>query len=255
MNKCQITEDLLPLYIDEVCTDGSREFVDTHVSECPQCAALLKQMQTDTHAEKEAKLQKEKDVALRLNKKKRDAGIIKTLTIAVAAAYLPIMLLLSAVVEDKGLISVNYPFKLLTLILYTLPMLLFVVHWGFTASLSIEGQLVTKKEKALDNVANTFSILSAAVCFVGSELPYFWLYLSLLFALAAVITRLAEKKVLGLSFGIAETVKQKSFAALTCIILAVAIAVTLTVTRLSESKNKPDPEAPTVGISTEEIII
>ena len=98
MNKCQITEDLLPLYIDEVCTDGSRQFIDTHVSECPKCAALLKQMQTDTHAEKEAKLQKEKDVALRLHKKKRDAGIIKTLTLAVATAYLPIMLFLAAVI-------------------------------------------------------------------------------------------------------------------------------------------------------------
>ena len=33
-NKCDIVQDLLPLYVDGCCTQGSRELVEEHLKEC-----------------------------------------------------------------------------------------------------------------------------------------------------------------------------------------------------------------------------
>ena len=36
---CDIIRDLLPLYIDEVCSAGSRALVEGHLQNCPACKA------------------------------------------------------------------------------------------------------------------------------------------------------------------------------------------------------------------------
>ena len=41
---CKIIEDLLPLYADDVCSKESKEFVDEHLAECPECTGKLKLM-------------------------------------------------------------------------------------------------------------------------------------------------------------------------------------------------------------------
>src|SRR5690554_1532804 len=37
--KCAVIEDLLPLYIDEVCSQESKRIVEEHLSECHHCKA------------------------------------------------------------------------------------------------------------------------------------------------------------------------------------------------------------------------
>lgn len=45
MNKdCEVVRDLLPLYVDEVCSPASRELVDGHLSGCEDCTAILKRL-------------------------------------------------------------------------------------------------------------------------------------------------------------------------------------------------------------------
>ena len=44
MNECNIIKDLLPLYIDDVLSDDSRELVEKHLKECTKCADELKKM-------------------------------------------------------------------------------------------------------------------------------------------------------------------------------------------------------------------
>ena len=44
MNPCKITEDLLPLYVENACNPGSREYVEEHIATCPACKALLDSM-------------------------------------------------------------------------------------------------------------------------------------------------------------------------------------------------------------------
>lgn len=41
MLKCEVIRDLLPLYIDECCSDESRRLVEEHLKECSECRQLL----------------------------------------------------------------------------------------------------------------------------------------------------------------------------------------------------------------------
>lgn len=42
---CDVIKDLLPLYEDGVCSGQSREMVDAHLAECPECTELYEAMQ------------------------------------------------------------------------------------------------------------------------------------------------------------------------------------------------------------------
>ena len=44
--ECEVIRDLLPLYADDVCSAASRQMVEAHLPECPECAGLLKQLKT-----------------------------------------------------------------------------------------------------------------------------------------------------------------------------------------------------------------
>lgn len=45
MNKqCEIVQDLLPLYVDNVCSKSSAEMVEEHVSQCSECLKLHEKM-------------------------------------------------------------------------------------------------------------------------------------------------------------------------------------------------------------------
>jgi predicted anti-sigma-YlaC factor YlaD len=43
---CEIIRDLLPLYLDGVCSEGSRAAVEEHIAECGRCKAELQAMRT-----------------------------------------------------------------------------------------------------------------------------------------------------------------------------------------------------------------
>ena len=65
MNKnCEIVQDLLPLYIDDVCSETSKEMIREHLSGCPDCTKLLKQMQ-DSGLEKQLEQVQTEGVVLR----------------------------------------------------------------------------------------------------------------------------------------------------------------------------------------------
>ncbi|MFK0522314.1 zf-HC2 domain-containing protein [Paenibacillus illinoisensis] len=39
--KCEIIKDLLPLYVDEVCSEASRQFIEEHLAACDSCRLVL----------------------------------------------------------------------------------------------------------------------------------------------------------------------------------------------------------------------
>lgn len=55
---CEIIRDLLPLYVDDICSDRSREMVDEHLQECPACEDLLRKLRT-TEIENDLKEEKQ----------------------------------------------------------------------------------------------------------------------------------------------------------------------------------------------------
>jgi hypothetical protein len=44
MSSCKIVQDLLPLYVEDICSPSSREYVEAHLAECDKCRAVHKAM-------------------------------------------------------------------------------------------------------------------------------------------------------------------------------------------------------------------
>lgn len=44
---CNVMEDLLPLYLDGVCSEDTKALVEEHVKDCPACRAKLEQMREE----------------------------------------------------------------------------------------------------------------------------------------------------------------------------------------------------------------
>lgn len=47
-NECEIVQDLLPLYYDDVCTSESRKMVEQHLSTCGKCKKTYEELQNKT---------------------------------------------------------------------------------------------------------------------------------------------------------------------------------------------------------------
>ena len=85
MNKlsCGIIKDLLPLYVDNVCSEESKTIIEEHIADCPICEAELMNLQSspDVKAEIDTDINKAvKNAGKRIKKGKKKA-VVKTLSI------------------------------------------------------------------------------------------------------------------------------------------------------------------------------
>jgi predicted nucleic acid-binding Zn ribbon protein len=87
--ECDVIRDLLPLYVDEACSEASAEKVKNHLAVCSDCYAVFQQMCSDTNEEL---LKKEKESILQRHEKKEKAKTtIKS--ISIVSAVLSILFL------------------------------------------------------------------------------------------------------------------------------------------------------------------
>lgn len=63
-NECYIVRDLLPSYIDQLCSKESSRFIEQHIATCEQCAELLNQMRV------EFDIQEQSEIPARIEQKK-----------------------------------------------------------------------------------------------------------------------------------------------------------------------------------------
>ncbi len=88
-DKCEIVRDLMPLYVDGVCSNTSKELVENHIEECAECEAEYKKLvdqsvnisvsDDDTQAIKKAGKKLKKD---------RKKSVLKGVAITLAAVIL-----------------------------------------------------------------------------------------------------------------------------------------------------------------------
>ena len=73
--ECEVARDLMPLVLDEVSSDGSKELVLEHVSGCPECDAYYEQLKKDVPAKTAQEVKSEHAVfaqaAAKLRRQKR----------------------------------------------------------------------------------------------------------------------------------------------------------------------------------------
>lgn len=65
--ECEIIRDLLPLYVDHVVSDSSREIIEDHLPDCPGCRDFLKELQS---SELENRLRDEKHAVIEYGAKR-----------------------------------------------------------------------------------------------------------------------------------------------------------------------------------------
>ena len=79
---CDIVQDLLPLYEDNLCSDASKKAVEEHLSECRSCSALLNSMRSFKETELSAtKISKEDKIAVKSFRKIRRRWTISLIAI------------------------------------------------------------------------------------------------------------------------------------------------------------------------------
>ena len=87
---CEIIQDLMPLVIDEVSSDKSRQAVEEHVKECPDCARVYEDLKTDLLEKERGKNQdnhNENRFIRTILKKKRFRRILTVALLAVMLVY------------------------------------------------------------------------------------------------------------------------------------------------------------------------
>ncbi len=88
---CEIIRDLLPLYVDDICSGKSRELVDEHLQECTECRNMLHRLRrTDI----ESGLKEEKEDAIDYGVRKFKQLTTRTGITASGLFMIPLLVLL-----------------------------------------------------------------------------------------------------------------------------------------------------------------
>ena len=78
--KCEVVRDLLPMYIDDLCSEETCQEMKGHMEQCPECKRKLKEISIPVEAAIEQEEKKEvsiKPMKKVKNKLRRNAGIRK----------------------------------------------------------------------------------------------------------------------------------------------------------------------------------
>ena len=95
--ECSIVRDILPLYVENVISDDTKQFVDEHLSHCTECKNELELSQTDIPikkncSEKDSGVEVIKKIGLDIKKKRVFTGIlsavISAIVVILSFAYL-----------------------------------------------------------------------------------------------------------------------------------------------------------------------
>ncbi len=77
-SSCEIIGDLLPLYLDEVCSPASKTLVEEHLCRCSGCSALLQSLKKEEQQEK--LIQSQTARIVKRHRQKEFSGAIKAVS-------------------------------------------------------------------------------------------------------------------------------------------------------------------------------
>ena len=137
---CDVIRDLLPLYADKACSEKSREMVEEHLKECPDCRNMVS-MLLNTIIEESLTTEKESVIDYGLRQFKRRAAVVGS---AVSGAItLPVLIVAALILlagRSVSWVAIPMAACLVLASLVAVPILvpedkLFWTFCGFTASL------------------------------------------------------------------------------------------------------------------------
>lgn len=95
---CAMVQDLIPLYIDDVCSDESREIVEEHLRTCGKCSRMLEEMKADRE---EGILREEKDGVLK-NYKRLERSRTWQAGMIISGILVAVVLIAAAITAMSG---------------------------------------------------------------------------------------------------------------------------------------------------------
>ena len=84
--KCDIIQDMLPLYVDEVCSEAAAEMVKEHLATCAECNKIYQQMLSHTnedmlHVESESVVKRHENKEKKKNRRNIAIAVIVTIVL------------------------------------------------------------------------------------------------------------------------------------------------------------------------------
>ena len=123
---CNIIRDLLPLYIDGVCSEESKQLVEEHLKECAKCQEYLKEIKFDIKESKESEINVFKKFAKMVNFK-----IIRNVIIVICVIFAVTFPIIRVI--DKHKFTLEYSDDMYIILNESNN------RWGFLFSASIGG--------------------------------------------------------------------------------------------------------------------
>ena len=241
--QCEIVGDLLPLYVDGVCSEASGDLVREHLDTCPGCRTLYEQMRARGGEEF---IKREKDGVVRRHERKESRRILQYLFLSAALLYLPTLLLIVLHSEPNGtFIAIDRWFVLAVFFLFTVPFYLAFIEIGRLVCGAMEKRKKRIRERIFDVIGGALAGGIVAVGVIATALDRDdWigpiLGLAVLLVLNWLVSAIVNKK----RPRVGDTVKDKVFwVCLAVMAVTVALSVTLLVSA-GGSKARPDPMEP-----------
>ena len=241
--QCEIVGDLLPLYVDGVCSEASGDLVREHLDTCPGCRTLYEQMRARGGEEF---IKREKDGVVRRHERKESRRILWYLFLSAALLYLPTLLLIVLHSEPNGtFIAIDRWFVLAVFFLFTVPFYLAFIEIGRLVCGAMEKRKKRIRERIFDVIGGALAGGIVAVGVTATALDRDdWigpiLGLAVLLVLNWLVSAIVNKK----RPRVGDTVKDKVFwVCLVVMAVTVALSVTLLVSA-GGSKARPDPMEP-----------
>lgn len=113
---CDVIKDLLPSYIDNICSEGSRELVDEHLKECKECRQALKMLQ-ETEITTQHEQRKEIDYMKKVKRHYTNKSIVG------------LVIMILSILLGMGFMIFGYGYIPLKLTYVILPVLIFLSYY------------------------------------------------------------------------------------------------------------------------------
>lgn len=101
INDCELVKDLLPNYVDNLTSQESNEFIESHISECAECKLLLDEMKKSSVSDEKVNSKKFVNFAKKYNKKLKILKFIVLLILAIILFHLIRNLIIVAPLMNK----------------------------------------------------------------------------------------------------------------------------------------------------------
>ena len=96
---CNIVQDLLPLYYDDVCSPSSKKLVEKHLKACEKCQNTYNELKNDSI---DSMIKKEADSVLKQHEKKEKTAAYKTGVIIAGLLLIPILITFIVCLSNGG---------------------------------------------------------------------------------------------------------------------------------------------------------